>query len=174
MRSGKTPGEGFTVASNPEFLRAASAVEDFRHPWMTVVASRSARTRERLGELLQPFGGDIRFFSNPAEAELIKCAHNIYNATKISFWNEMWLVTKELGLDLDPIAQTVARSAEGSLNPLYGIRGGAPYGGVCLPKDTQGFLGVADSMGLRMPLLKAVVEVNDQMARAPGAPADMR
>jgi hypothetical protein len=29
-------------------------------------------------------------------------------------------------------------------------------------------------MGLRMPLLKAVVEVNDQMARAPGAPADMR
>ncbi|MFE9602771.1 2-dehydropantoate 2-reductase N-terminal domain-containing protein [Streptomyces hokutonensis] len=175
MNSGKVPGEGFTVASNPEFLRAASAVEDFRHPWMTVVASRSARTRERLGELLQPFGGDIRYFSNPAEAELIKCAHNIYNATKISFWNEMWLVTKELGLELDPIAQTVARSAEGSLNPLYGIRGGTPYGGVCLPKDTQGFLGVADSMGLRMPLLKAVVEVNDRMAQAAaGGPADVR
>ncbi|WP_079053766.1 nucleotide sugar dehydrogenase [Streptomyces graminilatus] len=166
--SGRTTGEGFTVASNPEFLRAASAVEDFRHPWMTVVASRSARTRERLGELLQPFGGDLRFFENPAEAELVKCAHNIYNATKISFWNEMWLVSQELGLDLDPIAQTVARSAEGSVNPLYGIRGGAPYGGVCLPKDTQGFLGLADSIGLHMPLLKAVVEVNDQLAGAVG------
>jgi UDPglucose 6-dehydrogenase len=170
--SGKTPGEGFTLASNPEFLRAASAVEDFRHPWMTVIASRSARTRERLGELLVPFGGEVRYFGDPAEAEFVKCAHNIYNATKISFWNEMWLVSRTLGLDLDPIAQTVARSAEGSYNPEYGIRGGAPYGGVCLPKDTQGFLGLAASIGLDMPLLRAVVEVNDVLAAKVDLEAD--
>ena len=170
--SGKTPGEGFTLASNPEFLRAASAVEDFRHPWMTVIASRSARTRERLGELLVPFGGEVRYFTDPAEAEFVKCAHNIYNATKISFWNEMWLVSRTLGLDLDPIAQTVARSAEGSYNPEYGIRGGAPYGGVCLPKDTQGFLGLAASIGLDMPLLRAVVEVNDVLAARVDQEAD--
>ncbi|MFI7499192.1 2-dehydropantoate 2-reductase N-terminal domain-containing protein [Streptomyces sp. NPDC049687] len=162
--SGKTVGEGFSLASNPEFLRAATAVEDFRHPWMTVIASRSVRTRERLAELLAPFGGETRVFSNPAEAEFVKCAHNIYNATKISFWNEMWLVGQHLGLDLDPIAQTVARSAEASYNPYYGIRGGAPYGGVCLPKDTQGFLGLAASIGVAMPLLEAVVAVNDKLA----------
>jgi UDPglucose 6-dehydrogenase len=170
--SGRTVGEHFMLASNPEFLRAASAVEDFRHPWMTVVASRSVRTRERLAELLAPFGGETRFFSNPAEAEFVKCAHNIYNATKISFWNEMWLVSQTLGLDLDPIAQTVARSAEASYNPYYGIRGGAPYGGVCLPKDTQGFLGLAASIGVEMPLLKAVVEVNDQLAERVDQEAD--
>lgn len=170
--AGLTAGEDFMLASNPEFLRAASAVEDFRYPWMTVIASRSVRTVERLRELLVPFGGEIRTFSNPAEAELIKCAHNIYNATKISFWNEMWLVSQNLGLDLDPIAQTVARSAEGSYNPLYGIRGGAPYGGVCLPKDTQGFLGLAESRGLEMPLLRAVVEVNDILIEQAGREAD--
>jgi UDPglucose 6-dehydrogenase len=170
--SGKAVGEGYALASNPEFLRAASAVEDFRHPWMTVIASRSARTKERLAELLSPFGGEIRFFTNPAEAELVKCAHNIYNATKISFWNEMWLVSQTLGLDLDPIAQTVARSAEGSYNPFYGIRGGAPYGGVCLPKDTQGFLGLATTLGVEMPLLKAVVEVNDILAEKVDREAD--
>ena len=76
----------------------------------------------------------------------------------------MWLVAQKLGLDLDPIAATVARSAEGSINPEYGIRGGAPYGGVCLPKDTQGFLGFADTVGVEMPLLSAVVEVNDRLA----------
>ncbi|GGY11343.1 hypothetical protein GCM10010358_74750 [Streptomyces minutiscleroticus] len=162
--SGKTLGEDFMLASNPEFLRAASAVEDFMHPWMTVIASRSARTVERLTALLAPFGGELRTFTDPAAAELVKCAHNIFNATKISFWNEMWLVSQALGLDLDPIAQTVARSAEGSYNPYYGIRGGAPYGGVCLPKDTQGFLGLADSISLDMPLLRAVVRVNDVLA----------
>ena len=101
------------------------------------------RRCERLRALLSPFGGDLRTFANPAEAEFVKCAHNIFNAAKISFWNEMWLVAREVGLDLDPIAATVAKSAEGSINPQYGIRGGAPYGGVCLPKDTCGFLGYA-------------------------------
>jgi UDPglucose 6-dehydrogenase len=162
--SGKECGEGYALACNPEFLRAASAAEDFRWPWMTVIASRSARTVERLRDLLTPFGGAMQIFTDPASAELVKCAHNIYNATKISFWNEMWLVAQRLGLDLDPIAHTVARSAEGSFNPLYGIRGGAPYGGVCLPKDTQGFLGLAADAGVEMPLLRAVVEVNDRLA----------
>lgn len=169
--SGRTLGEDFSLASNPEFLRAASAVEDFRHPWMTVIASRSARTRERLAALLAPFGGETRFFTDPAEAEFVKCAHNIYNATKISFWNEMWLVSQTLGLDLDPIAQTVARSAEASYNPYYGIRGGSPYGGVCLPKDTRGFLGHADAIGVDMPLLTAVVKVNELLADPGSGPA---
>ncbi len=162
--SGMVANEGFGLASNPEFLRAVSAAEDFANPWMTIIASRDPQNVERLRAVLAPFGGELRTFTNPAEAEFIKAAHNIYNATKISFWNEMWLVAQKLELDLDPIAATVARSAEGSINPEYGIRGGAPYGGVCLPKDTQGFLGFADNIGVDMPLLSAVVETNDRLA----------
>ena len=161
--SGLTGGEGFGLASNPEFLRAVSAAHDFANPWMTVIASRDPQTVALLRDLLSPFGGELRTFSDPAEAEFIKCAHNIFNATKISFWNEMWLVAQEIKLDLDPIAATVARSAEGSINPQYGIRGGAPYGGVCLPKDTNGFLGYADGVGVDMPLLRAVVQTNDRL-----------
>jgi UDP-N-acetyl-D-mannosaminuronate dehydrogenase len=64
--SGKTAGTGFELASNPEFLRAASAVEDFRNPWMTVIASRQPRTIARMRELLAPFGGEVRTFNEPA------------------------------------------------------------------------------------------------------------
>jgi UDPglucose 6-dehydrogenase len=159
--SGKRAGTHFAVASNPEFLRATSAADDFRWPWMTVIAARNKRTVERLQALLAPFGGRLRTFDDPATAEMIKCMHNCYNAAKISFWNEAWLMCQRLGLDHDDVASTVALSAEGSFNPDYGIRGGAPYGGVCLPKDTKGFLGFAASIGTRMPLLEAVVQVND-------------
>ncbi|WP_433558342.1 hypothetical protein ACQPWY_07115 [Pseudonocardia xinjiangensis] len=161
--SGMTAGDGFRLATNPEFLRAVSAEEDFSHPWMTVIASRDPQAVAQLRALLAPFGGEMRTFSDPAEAEFVKCAHNIFNATKISFWNEMWLVAREIGLDLDPIAATVAKSAEGSINPRYGIRGGAPYGGACLPKDTRGFLGYSDAIGVDMPLLQAVVETNERL-----------
>jgi UDPglucose 6-dehydrogenase len=161
--SGKELGAGFQLASNPEFLRAVSAAEDFANPWMTVVASRSEETRNALRDLLLPFGGELRTFDDPNTAEFIKCAHNIYNATKISFWNEMWLVAQSLGIDADEVSSTVARSAEGSINPEYGIKGGAPYGGVCLPKDTNGFLGFAAGIGVYMPLLTAVIDTNERL-----------
>jgi UDPglucose 6-dehydrogenase len=162
--SGKRAGRGFALASNPEFLRAASADDDFRHPWMTVIASRDQVTRVRMQDLLAPFGGELRVFEDPAVAEAIKCAHNLYNAAKISFWNEIWLVTEKLGIDHDAVSSTVAKSAEGSTNQFYGIRGGAPYGGVCLPKDTNGFLGFAAQLGVTMPVLEGVVAVNEQLA----------
>jgi UDPglucose 6-dehydrogenase len=167
--SGLTAGVGFGVASNPEFLRAATAEHDFAHPWMTVVGSREPATLARVCALVAPFGGELRTFDDPATAEFIKCAHNVYNAAKISFWNEMWLVAERIGVDADAVSATVARSAEGSINPLYGIRGGAPYGGVCLPKDTNGFLGFAAEVGVDMPLLAAVVETNERIARVGAA-----
>jgi UDPglucose 6-dehydrogenase len=162
--SGKREGVGFCLANNPEFLRAASAADDFRWPWMTVIGARSKRVQERLTRLLTPFGGELRVYDNPTTTEMIKCSHNIFNATKISFWNEMWQVCQKLGINHDDVATTVARSAEASYNPLYGIRGGAPYGGVCLPKDTNGFLGFAAGLDMTLPLLSAVVQVNEDMA----------
>ncbi len=161
--SGTAEGAGFVLAANPEFLRATSPDDDVRWPWMTVVGATSRRVAERLRLLLEPFGGELRVFDRPETAELVKCAHNLYNATKISFWNEMWLVAGRLGVDPDEVAGTVARSAEASLNPHYGIRGGAPFAGRCLPKDTDGFLAFARELGLPMPLLDSVVAVNRQL-----------
>lgn len=170
--SGRRLGPGFALASNPEFLRARSADEDFLHPWMTVIASRSRRTQERLAELLVPFGGELQRFDEPATAELIKCSHNLFNAAKISFWNELWLVARRLELDIGDVSRTVARSAEASFNTAYGTSAGAPYDGACLPKDAKGFLGFADDIGVPMPLLQAVEAVNEHVrtitGRAPG------
>jgi UDPglucose 6-dehydrogenase len=161
--SGRRAGEGFSVASNPEFLRARSALEDFLHPWVTVVASRSPRTLERLSGLFEPFGGELYRFTDPLTAELIKCVHNLFNATKISFWNEIWSICSKVGADAHEIAEVVSQSAEASTNRDYGTRGGQPYGGACLPKDMKGFLGFADELGLETPLLTAVDGVNEQV-----------
>jgi len=164
--SGMVAGENFSVASNPEFLRAVCAAEDFLSPWMTVVGSKSKRTVERLAELYRPFGGELRTFDNTRTTEMIKCAHNIYNATKISFWNEMGRVADEIGVDIRDVADTVSRSAEGSINPEYGIDAGRAYGGACLPKDTRGFLGFAHENDIEMDLLAATIAVNEKMGEA--------
>jgi UDPglucose 6-dehydrogenase len=69
--SGKRVNEGFALASNPEFLRAATALEDFLFPWMTVIGARSRSTVDRLCSLTQSFGGEVRTFDNPAAAEMV-------------------------------------------------------------------------------------------------------
>ena len=159
--SGLEVGHGFALASAPEFLRAVSALEDFLNPWMTVIASRDPETVKQLVTLFKPFGGELRTYSDPVTAEMIKCIHNVYNATKISFWNEMWTVCSKLGIEADPVATAVARSAEGSTNTLYGIRGGAPYGGACLPKEVAGFLGLGDALGIELPVVEGVNAMNN-------------
>ena len=161
--TGRVATESFALASNPEFLRARSAYEDFLHPRMTVVGSRSPRTIERLNDLLRPFGGELRRYPDPRTTELIKCTHNLFNATKISFWNELWQVSQQLGLDGAEIAEAVAVSSEASYNTGYGIAGGLPYGGACLPKDTKGFLGFAATLGIEVPLAAATDRVNERM-----------
>lgn len=162
----KREGIGFSLAANPEFLRAASAYDDFRHPWVTIIGAGSRRTGERLADLLRPFGGVLRVFDDSTTVETIKIVHNVFNATKISFFNEMWDLCNALGVKSMDVAGTVALSAEASWNTSYGIEGGAPYGGMCLPKDTNGLLGLARTLDVEMPLLQATITVNENLAAA--------
>ncbi|GAB6901621.1 2-dehydropantoate 2-reductase N-terminal domain-containing protein [Kineosporia succinea] len=169
LHSGRRDGTGFHIVASPHFDTRSGASRSGRHametvrPQLTVIGAENERVNANVRDLLSPLmspGGQLRLLDDPAEAEMIKCAHSLFNATKISFWNEIWRVCDRLGLDPDDVASTVATSVEGSLNPEYGIWGGAPYGGAQLPGDTQGFLGFAEEIGLPMPLLSAVVGVN--------------
>ena len=160
--SGKVAGLDFGVAMNPEFLRQASSEQDFDRPWITVVGCEDSHTTHLLKNLYAPFGS-LMVFCTPTEAEMIKYVNNVYNAVKISYFNEVHAMCTQLGIDSNVVSSTVARSAEAMWNPLYGTRGGAPYGGACLPKDTLAFLSFAREHGFEHLMLNATIEVNEQL-----------
>ncbi|MFZ2187991.1 MAG: nucleotide sugar dehydrogenase [Candidatus Moraniibacteriota bacterium] len=161
--SGKKVEKDFGIAMNPEFLREISAEEDFMHPWIIVIGSNNAKVAQVLDELYQPFGAPIVHMSIK-EAEMMKYVHNIYNATKISFFNEMRLVAESIGVDADKIFRTVVDSAEASWNKQYGIRNFGPFDGSCLPKDTLAFLNwSSEKAKKKMRLLHAVIQVNEHL-----------
>src|SRR5215211_6173521 len=156
--SGKRAGVDFGVAMNPEFLRAVSSEQDFARPWITVIGSSDRRTAETLDDLYASFGALI-VRCTPTEAEMIKYVNNVYNAVKISYFNEVHAICEQLGIDGNLVGSAVARSAESMWNPLYGTRGGVPYGGACLPKDTIAFMQFAREWGLEHLMLEATIEV---------------
>ena len=103
---------------------------------------------------------------------MIKYVNNIYNAVKISYFNEVHVICQELGVDSSLIGSAVARSAESMWNPLYGTRGGVPYGGACLPKDTTAFMAFVREHGWNHLMLEATIAANQQLAtRVPAAPS---
>jgi len=167
--SGKQAGVDFGVAMNPEFLRAVTSEQDFARPWITVLGTTDRRSAEILDDLYRPFGALI-VRCTPTEAEMIKYINNVYNAVKISYFNEVYTICDRLGIDGNLIGSAVARTAESMWNPLYGTRGGVPYGGACLPKDTTAFMQFVRERGWDHLMLEATMSVNQRLAqRVPAA-----
>ncbi len=160
--AGKIAGIDFGVAMNPEFLRQRTAEMDFDRPWITVLGVSDPSSTQILNTLYNPFGGLV-VHCTPTEAEMIKYVNNVYNAVKISYFNEVQQICEHLGVDSNLIGAVVARSAESMWNPLYGTRGGAPYGGACLPKDTEAFMDFCNSLGLEHKMLAATIAVNEEL-----------
>ncbi len=97
-------------------------------------------------------------------AEMIKYTSNNALAARISYWNEVFLVCQELGID----SNIVAKAA--SLDPRIGVYGtvhGKAFGGKCLPKDLKAFVNFAGKYR-EVPLHTAVLEINEYMKRRYG------
>lgn len=170
-------GNGLTcdVASNPEFLREGSAVEDFLHPNRIVVGAETSRAVALLEEIYEPivrgtFPCPIHeACSKPAEArflvtdinsaELIKHSSNSFLAMKISFINMVANLCEVVGADVTKVAEGMG------LDPRIGpsfLQPGIGFGGFCFPKDLQAFVRIAEKAGCDFSLLKEVEKINQR------------
>jgi UDPglucose 6-dehydrogenase len=163
--SGKQAGE-FGVCMNPEFLTEIARTwsddeasnRDFFTEDRIVIGAYDKRSGDVLEELYRPLHKPI-FRTDLRTAEFIKYASNCMLATKISYWNEVFLLCEQLGIDSHEIASIVA------LDPRIGEYGsvhGKAFGGKCLPKDLKAFISFAEPYR-QLKLLKAVDAINDEM-----------
>ena len=167
---------GFRVASNPEFLREGTAVEDFFHPDRIVVGVEDPAAAEQLREIYRPILE--RKFSCPvhegkcpdnhkaeflvttiSSAELIKHASNSFLALKISYANAVSDLCEKLGANVEEVTHAMG------LDPRIGtqfLKAGLGFGGFCFPKDIQAFISLAATVGVDFEILKAAERVNKQ------------
>lgn len=155
---GKTP---FDVASNPEFLREGSAVEDFLRPDRIVVGCDTERAREIMREIYGPIDAPI-VFTDIASAELIKHASNAFLSMKISFANALSIVCEASGADVKMVSEGVGMDKR--IGPEF-LSAGIGYGGFCFPKDLAAFIRIAEELGYDFKLLKEVAAINEDMKR---------
>jgi UDPglucose 6-dehydrogenase len=154
----------FDVASNPEFLKEGSAVEDFMKPDRVVVGVDSERAEMLLHDLYTPFiRNGLRFYTmDIRSAEMTKYAANAMLATKISFINEIANVCELVGADVRQVRLGIGSDQRIGLQFLHP---GAGYGGSCFPKDVRALVSIAEIAGYQAELLRAVDGINQRQKR---------
>lgn len=151
----------FDVASNPEFLKEGSAVQDFMKPDRIVIGVESERAEKIMKRLYKPFvlnGHPIIFMDVPS-AEMTKYAANSMLATKISFMNDIANLCEIVGADVTNVRKGIGSDSRIGNKFLYA---GIGYGGSCFPKDVKALIKTAEEQKYSLEILKAVENVNER------------
>ena len=151
------------VATNPEFMRESTALEDFLHPPFTLVGSEDEAAAETLRCLYA--GVDAEFIHTRIRtAEMIKYVANAYHAVKICFANEIGDVCEALGVDPQEAMRIFRMDKKLNISEAY-LKPGFAFGGSCLPKDLRALAYAAHSHDVHAPLLSTILPSNEALIR---------
>ncbi|RJR26407.1 UDP-glucose/GDP-mannose dehydrogenase family protein [candidate division WWE3 bacterium] len=146
----------FDVASNPEFLREGSSVEDMRNTDRTVVGADTQRAHQVMHKLYDHLGTPI-VECDLRSAEMIKYSSNAFLATKISFINEIAQICERAQADVTVVARGMGLDRR--IGTAF-LNAGIGYGGSCFPKDVAALYKTSTDQAYDFKLLRSVMEVN--------------
>jgi len=170
--SEKKIGKAVGVCVNPEFLTEihrswtdeSEFVRDFFSEERVVIGEFDKRSGDMIQALYEPLKVPI-FRTDLKTAEMIKYASNCALASRISYWNEIYYICQKLGIDSSFVARVVGMDKRIG---KYGTIHGKAFGGKCLPKDLEAFIGFVEELGHEPKLLKAVDEINKKIMEEKG------
>jgi UDPglucose 6-dehydrogenase len=161
------PNVEIHVASNPEFLREGSAIEDFKRPDRIVIGVDSDFAKNVLEQVYRPlYLNRLPLLTVSRQtAELTKYAANAFLAMKITFINEIADLCEKVGANVQDVA--VGIGMDNRIGRKF-LNAGPGYGGSCFPKDTLALVKTAQDFDSPVRLIETTVMINDQRKRAMG------
>jgi len=148
----------FGVASNPEFMREGTSIQDYYNPPYIILGSDSAKAIK----VMQNIYSNINVPIEKTEieiAEIIKFVNNSFHALKITFANEIGNICKRLKIDSHKLMDIFCKDRRLNISPYY-LRPGFAYGGSCLPKDLKALRTIAHDFYLNSPILESIEASN--------------
>jgi len=150
------PDRRFTFC--PEFLRAATATEDFKNTSTLLIGGDNVKFWTNI--LTTALKKDVTVeVYEPEELILIKYFRNSFLATKVAFFNQIYDLCQSLDLDFQHVAAGVASDTRigDSHTKVTAERG---FGGHCFPKDTQAIVRTAELFDVDLGLIRSAIDYN--------------
>ena len=154
------------VISNPEFLREGKAVYDFLNPDRIVVGidenDDNEKIKKEIYEIYDYFYKNSIpiIFTNLETAELSKYSSNAFLSVKISFINEMAILSEKIGANIEDVSKIMG------LDHRIGnefLNAGLGFGGSCFPKDTLAILNIGKHNNCEMSIVNSSVKLNNNL-----------
>lgn len=154
-------GRDFDVASNPEFLREGSAIDDFMNPDRIVIGTQNPKAEEYLRSLYKPLTdqGFTLYATSIESSEMIKYAANAFLATKIAFVNQIANLCEAVGADIEDVSQGIGSDHRIGF-PF--LKAGPGYGGSCFPKDTRALIKTAHDNKMSLSIVESASSSNEE------------
>ena len=145
------------LAFSPEFLRAASAVEDLQNTKLMLFGGAGCRTWREV------FHVDIEI-AEPRELILAKYARNSFLALKVAFFNQMYDLCNALDVEYAAVAHytTMDERIGDSHSFITEERG---FGGHCFPKDTAAIVKTAQRNNIELSLIQEAIKYNSTIRK---------
>jgi UDPglucose 6-dehydrogenase len=158
---------------NPEFLREATANQDFLHPDRQIVGcAANASEADAAAVMAMLPRAPFERICGAAEAEMAKYVANSFLAVKVSFANEIFDLCDRMRIDYADVRDIAAADERIGASHMDVLDGGyRGYGGKCLPKDTKSLLDLARSLRIDLRVLAAADAVNAELLPSTLAPS---
>lgn len=161
-RKVREQGLKVTVVSQPMFLTAGCAVEDFHWPDRILLGTRNGEgvnTMKQLYRSLVMRGVPVIVTNHPT-AELVREASTAFMATKISFINEIAALCEHV--DADAVDLALALGLDKRVSPRC-LQPGAALGGVFVESEMDSLAQLAQTKGVSLKVLNAARVVNSNL-----------
>jgi UDPglucose 6-dehydrogenase len=146
------------IMFNPEFLTEANAIEDFNNQNRIILGGHKDVTSYLKTIYIKVFPQARIIKTDSTHAEMVKYLINTFLSTKVSFANEMYEISKSLGIDYDKVIEYATlddRLGKSHWN-VPGPDGDFGFGGHCFPKDLQALISLAHDLNVSPRILTAV------------------
>ncbi|MED5475606.1 MAG: hypothetical protein VX770_06215 [Candidatus Neomarinimicrobiota bacterium] len=151
------------IVFNPEFLTEKNANNDFLNQ-SRIILGGDKKITSKVSQLYNlRFRDSIPIIETNFEtAEMIKYMNNCFLATKVSFMNEMKMLSDKLGVDWDVAVNgfSLDKRVGDSHLDVPGHDGKLGFGGSCFPKDIQALIHHSKSIGVDVDTLEGAWETN--------------
>jgi len=148
---------------SPEFLRAATATQDFQKQDHIYLAGQWSHSWIGIYKKVFPTAHySVR--KTPEELIAAKYFRNAFLATKVSFFNQVYDMCEKLGIKYEQVREVITDDKRigrdhTDIDPKRG------FGGHCLPKDTLAITKTADLADVDLSILKQVLEYNKKVRK---------
>lgn len=151
-----------TVLSQPMFLTAGCAVEDFHWPDRILLGSTNGEGVSVMKQLYRSLvmRGVPVIVTNHATAELVREASTAFMATKISFINEIATLCEHV--DADAVDLALALGLDKRVSPRC-LQPGAALGGAFVESEMDSLARLAQTKGVSLKVLNAARVVNSNL-----------